>query len=282
MAIELEIPDGDPWYLSPNLWTVPGNDPEGPVGMPIAGRPCYVWARVTNRGRTSVTNATVRFYWANPAVGFDRTTATPIGISYVTLPAGETGDVLCLSPWVPEFVNDGHECILGEAFHPSLDPLPASNAFNVPTDRHVAQRNISIALAITGMFQVSFEAHNPGRKARRFRIVARQDKLARIGPLQPHFGSKFKLPDREGKIGRLGFVDTPCPGDDALKDAVDAVDDVEIGPGRRVGFTLIGEVEGGAALVHVEQLADDVAVGGLSVLVLEKEDTGKYRGGKTS
>ena len=74
MAIELEIPDGDPWYLSPNLWTVPGNDPEGPVGMPIAGRPCYVWARVTNRGRTSVTNATVRFYWANPAVGFDRTT----------------------------------------------------------------------------------------------------------------------------------------------------------------------------------------------------------------
>ena len=36
MAVELEIRDGDPWYLSPDVWTVPGNDPEGPPGLPIA------------------------------------------------------------------------------------------------------------------------------------------------------------------------------------------------------------------------------------------------------
>ena len=42
----LEIEDGDPWYLSPNVWTVPGTNPEGPPGLPIAGKPAYLWARL--------------------------------------------------------------------------------------------------------------------------------------------------------------------------------------------------------------------------------------------
>jgi hypothetical protein len=105
MPVNLEIPDGDPWYDSPNLWTVPGNNPEGPVGTPIAGEPCYVWARVTNSGTTKVSNATVRFYWANPAVGFNRTTANLLGTSFVTLDSGQTADVLCLTPWFPEGVT---------------------------------------------------------------------------------------------------------------------------------------------------------------------------------
>ncbi|MGH8580959.1 MAG: hypothetical protein ACREVK_12865 [Gammaproteobacteria bacterium] len=36
MAVELEIRDGDPWWLSPDVWTVPGNNPEGTGGVPVA------------------------------------------------------------------------------------------------------------------------------------------------------------------------------------------------------------------------------------------------------
>src|SRR5688572_17757388 len=136
MSVQLEIQDGSPyWWLSLDVWTVPGNDPEGAPGLPIVGEPCYLWARVHNAGTDAVANATVRFYWANPSVGFDRNSANHIGNANVSLNSGETKEVLCLVAWNPIFVNGGHECILAEAFHTSLDPLPASPTFNVPTDR---------------------------------------------------------------------------------------------------------------------------------------------------
>lgn len=102
MAVELEIQDGTPhWYLSPNIWTVPGDDREGPPDMPIVGAMCFMWAKVRNNGSTPVNNAQVRFYWANPSVGFDRNTANFIGSSNVSLAPSETRDVLCLTPWNP-------------------------------------------------------------------------------------------------------------------------------------------------------------------------------------
>src|SRR5215218_4612299 len=144
MAVEVEVKDGNPWYLSPDIWTVPGNDPEGTLGIPIIGQPCYVWARVHNNGDTSVTQASVHFYWANPNVGFNRNTAERIGVSSVNLGVDEhnkTAEVLCVTPKVPSFLDEGHRCILVEAFHRFHDPLPVGK---VPFDRHVAQRNFVI------------------------------------------------------------------------------------------------------------------------------------------
>ena len=69
MSVSLEIPHGTPWWESMAIWTVPGDDPLGPPGLPIAGQPTYVWARVLNTGNTPVQNARVDFYWANPGVG---------------------------------------------------------------------------------------------------------------------------------------------------------------------------------------------------------------------
>src|SRR6266403_1043522 len=165
MSVLLEIPDGSPWWLSPDIWTVPGNDPQGTPGLPIVGQPCYLWARVTNNGTDAVDNATVRFYWANPAVGFDRNTANHVGDANVSLNAGETQDVLCLVPWMPSFVNGGHECVLAEGFHQTLDPLPATPDFDVPTDRHVAQRNLSVLMMAMHMqrFVLPFEIVNTPR-----------------------------------------------------------------------------------------------------------------------
>lgn len=273
MSVALEIEDGDPWWLSSSLWTVPGPDPEGPPGSPIAGSPCYLWARVRNTGSTAVTNASVRVYWANPAVGFDRTTANLVGSAFVTLAAGETSDVLCLSPWIPTLVNEGHECILAEAFHSSLDPLPGVPAFNVPTDRHVAQRNLAVVMALAGqVFSTAFEAHNPSRKVRMFDLVLKEGKFAQIEKLVPLLGRKFQLPKKQGRLLDAGFVRSPCPDARTMGEAVPRVDRLELGPFGRAGYSIVGRLEGGATLVHVVQEHDGQLVGGISLLVLVQEE----------
>lgn len=278
MTVLLEIPDGNPWWLSSNLWTVPGNDPNGPEGIPVAGQTAYLWARVTNNGTSSVNDATVRFYWADPSVGFDRNTANLIGTSNVSLSAGETQDVLCLVPWIPVFVNDGHECILGEAFHETLDPLPMTPVFNVPTDRHVAQRNLSVVVTAGKMFSLAFEVFNKERVARTFTIEAVPGKLGQLEALIPRLGRDFKLPMKEGRVKDLGFINKPCPSLEDRKKSENGVIKMEVGPNTHVGRTLIGTLDEGAALIHVVQKSNDRDVGGLSILILNREE--KQTGGK--
>lgn len=278
MSVQLEIQDGSPhWWLSPDIWTVPGNDPQGTPGLPIVGMPCYVWARVHNTGSDPVQNATVRYYWANPSVGFDRNTANHIGTANVSLNAGETQDVLCLVPWMPSFVNNGHECVLAEAFHPSLDPLPASPAFNVPTDRHVAQRNLSVLMMskmMSGHFSMSFQVCNPSRLAQRFHIAARVGKLEEMRPLLPHIDHAIHL-RQGGTLHNVGFVTTPCPDEDERKKPIPVVEAMEVPPGACLGLSVVGELEGDAALLHVVQEADNKPIGGLSVLVVRGKDQTK-------
>jgi hypothetical protein len=269
MSVLLEIPDGNPWYLSPDVWTVPGS-PDGAQGLPIVGQPCYLWARVTNNGKDGVNDATVRFYWANPSVGFDRNTANHIGDANVSLNAGETQDVLCLVPWMPSFVNGGHECILAEAFHPSQDPLPASPDFNVPTDRHVAQRNLSVVMMSMHMkkFSMPFEIHNTGRVARTFSIKTRHGNEEQLRSLHKHIGGH--LPKLTGELKNSGFIKSvsSCDNDEPVQHVVERL---EVPPGAKVGLTIVGELESGAALLHVIQEVDGKEIGGLSVLVVHSK-----------
>lgn len=277
MSVQLEIQDGATyWWLSPDIWTVPGEDPEGSPGLPIVGEPCYLWARVHNTGTDAVTNATVRFYWANPSVGFDRNTANHIGNANVSLNAGESKEVLCLVPWNPIFVNGGHECVLAEAFHATLDPLPASPVFNVPTDRHVAQRNLSVLMMAPDMkaFSLSFEIHNTRRTARNFMITTKQGDIGELKALLKTVGRD--VPSAKGKISRTGFVPTPtiCETNEKPQERAE----IKIAGGNRQGLTLTGELEGDAAVIHVIQQADGVIVGGLSALVVRSKETPNKKG----
>jgi hypothetical protein len=279
MAVELEIRDGDPWWLSPDIWTVPG-DPLGPPGTPIVGQATYLWAHVRNNGSSAVSNATVRFYWANPSVGFDRNTAHPIGTSFVSLGPVSSADVLCLTPWIPEFVNGGHECVLAEAFHESLDPLPGSPAFDVPTDRHVAQLNLSVVVALSsGVFRLQVVLYNTQRVKRAFRLEAVQGKLEELRPLAKRLGRELELPSRQGKVARFAFSEDACADAEAFEDGKKGEKGGKGAKGSRpleltipghgsAARTLVGQIENGAALVHVRQLAGERLVGGLSVLVL--------------
>lgn len=276
MAIELEIRDGDPWWMSPDIWVVPGNDPEAAPGQPIVGTPAFLWARVRNNGSTGVQNATVRFYWADPSTGFDRNTAYFVGSSFVTLDPGQVGEVLCLQPWIPEFVNDGHECLLAEAFHLSGDPIPPSPDFNVPTDRHVAQRNISVVTASTSsFFSYSFNIFNTERKDRVFRLMLELGNETQLKPLIPTLDQNLGTVRLDGKLTAAAVAQERCAGKEETMDLKTLIEGLElkVPANRKINRTLIGKLEGGPALVHLLQRAGDRTIGGTSVLVLPCDTT---------
>ncbi len=275
MSVELEIRDGDPWWLSPDVWVVPGDDPEGTPALPIAGLPAYMWARVRNNGTSTVSNAEVRFYWADPSSAFDRNTAHYVGSSYVSLGPSEVSDVLLLVPWIPEFVNNGHECILAEAFHLALDPLPPSPVFNVPTDDHVAQRNLSVVVAAAdGFFHFNFNTYNTARKTMPFTLMAEISTAAALKPLLETLGQNLELGSFNGQVKDLGFVKKRCPDVGDLDKALEVKLEIDIQGNRKENLSLIGKIKGGPALIHITQYHQERRVGGLSLVVLAAE-TGK-------
>lgn len=264
--VQLEIDDGSPWWLSMDLWTVP-DDPLGAPGLPIVGMPCFIWARVHNRGDTAVSNAVVRYYWANPSVGFNRNTANLVGTANTSLTAGQDADVLCLAPWIPTFVNGGHECILAEAFHPVADPLPPSVDFAVPTDRHVAQRNLSVLMASarSGFFSLAFEVHNTARKTQLAHIALEQLSAAGLRKEAALVGIDVK--GKRGKLLSLGFSSRLAPGEDAEAEHGESFE-VELAAGERRGLSLIGRLKGNAGAIHIIHSLEGRELGGLSALVL--------------
>lgn len=149
MSVQLVIRDGNPyWYLSPDIWVVPGSDPSGLPGSPIAGQTAYLWAHVTNTGSTDANGVRIDFYWANPALQVTRSNATLVGSAYADVPVGGAQDALCLVPWTPVIVNGGHECLVAVANHAG-DPLPnpLPDAFDPPTYSQVAQKNLTVLVA---------------------------------------------------------------------------------------------------------------------------------------
>lgn len=270
MVAQLEIFDGVPWYLSPDIWVTP-DDPTGPPGMPVAGDPAYVWTRVHNTGDAPAIDATVTFYWANPSIGFDRTTATKIGTANVSLNPGANTEVLCLTAWVPTFVNDGHECLLAEVFQAGTAPM--STAFDVPSDNRVAQRNLAVlATPPRRIAYFAFEVHNPDRVGRVVTVRARPGELAELRALRETTGLDDGVFNLLGEFANPVFVSTACPDPADLENAPGEVRHLELKPGQRVGFSLAGRLAGDAALMHVEQILDDQVVGGLAVLFLTRKD----------
>jgi len=173
MSVNLEIRDGDPyWWNSPDIWVVPGNDPNASPGQPIAGEPAFLWGRVHNRGEQTVLGAQVKFYWSNPAAGVLRSTSTLVGSAFVDLNPGETKEVLCVIPWIPQIVNDGHECVVAEVIHPS-DPLPSPlpDEFNPPSYHQIAQKNLTVLAMKTKMMVMPIQVAAPIRKEKQLLIT---------------------------------------------------------------------------------------------------------------
>lgn len=173
MSTVLEIRDGDPhWWNSPDIWVVPGSDPSSSPGQPIAGEQAFIWGRVHNVGKQAVSGALVNFYWSNPAMGILRSNSTPIGSAFVDLSSGETKEVLCVIPWIPVVVNNGHECIVAEIIHYS-DPLPSPlpDPFHPSTYNQIAQKNLTVLAMKNSMIVMPIQVSATIRKEKHLYIV---------------------------------------------------------------------------------------------------------------
>ncbi len=135
------------FWESPDIWI------EGPSGDPDIGTPGQVnkvKVHVWNIGMADAWGTHVDLYWCDPSVGIHPAVAHPIGSKTMPLYAGQHQVVSF--DWVPQFVNDGHECLVAQVYDPVSDPVVAP--FNPVQDRHVGQRNISVLEAPPGSSQM--------------------------------------------------------------------------------------------------------------------------------
>lgn len=272
MVAQLEIRDGDPWWMSPDIWVVPGEDPTGPPGQPIAGQDNYLWSRVRNTGSTPATGARVEFFWSNPATGVLRSNSTLVGYGYADIPSGGSTDVLCITPWVPVVVNDGHECVVAQVLHIN-DPLPVPlpDAFDPPGHRQVAQRNLTVlvlsaAQARTLVLQVAMPLRSRSRDTT-LRIKRDGTKLSTV--LLRQLGLPPRLRPAELLEG-AGFVAAAgCTDDEGQPEL-----GLELKPGTAApAYVRIGgaRARAGYEVVHIIQEIAGEVTGGISFVVVSEE-----------
>lgn len=277
MPAHLIIEDGQPWWWdSADIWVVPGNDPNGAPGAPVAGANNYLWGRVHNTGNSSANGVRVDFYWADPsgqiAVGF----ATRVGSAFADLAPGATQDVLCLVPWLPVIVNGGHECLLAVAHGPGdvnalPDPLPSGFAFQPPLHEQIAQRNITVVQAARRAQLLAISVAALPRQGKQ--VVLQLEQGGELpGAVLARLGLEKWRPAKAAKI-EAGLVRTPyCDGDSHGEQKLE----VKVAPGRALAVYLsvrAGELAPREyALLRVLETVDGKVMGGISHVLVDAGD----------
>ena len=150
--------------------------------------------------------------------------------------------------------------------------MPNTPIFNVPTDPHVAQKNLSLVKYKKGLFHFSFEIHNAARTIRSFNIFAEEGKLEQLDKIDQLIGKNFKIQKKRGNIQKIGFTESLCPEIEDLENSQQDIRDLKLQQYERKGYTLIGKTDGGSNLIHINQTIDNVSIGGLSILVMRDEE----------
>lgn len=157
------IPSGEQFWLSPDIWI----ESSDPWGRGVVGEENFVHARVFNLGKANSLPTRVDFYWADPSIGLGAANMNLIGTEWVEVDAHTAKDVRCNTPWIPVFLNNGHECLKVNCSNLILDPI--TQPFQPSLDRHVGQRNISVipggigetihfTLTVNNVFPMSLKA----------------------------------------------------------------------------------------------------------------------------
>ncbi len=159
------LPGGTVFWESPDVWVVSSLG----VNQPVPGEANTVYARVSNLG-------------LQDATGITEASANLIGIGSANINAGSSAVVTCPNPWVPVIENNGHECLLAEAFLPASDPL--TSPMDPVDDRHVGQKNEQLVYAAKGQqISVKLRAANISPFAQLLTFEVQALRLTRIPDL---------------------------------------------------------------------------------------------------
>ena len=279
MPAHLIIEDGQPWWWdSADIWVMPGNDPNGAPGAPIAGTSNYLWGHVHNTGNSASNGVRVDFYWADPsgqiAVGF----ATKVGSAFADLAPGATQEVLCLVPWFPVIVNGGHECLLAVAhgagdINPLPDPLPNGFAFQPLQHEQIAQRNVTVVQAARRAQLLAIAVAALPRQAKHAVLLLEHGGELAASVLAT-LGLDKRRPAKEARIeaglARTPHCDSDHPGEQKLE--------VEVARGQAVAVYLSLRADalpqGEYALLRVLETVDGKVAGGVTYVLVGAGETG--------
>ncbi len=159
------------FWESPDIGVLPGLEadmaplmPADMGGVALAGQPNTLYAHIWNLGKAPAYRVRVEFYWFDPSLGISRSDAHFLGAAWVDLadrftvhsdwqevvqPYGSYMSrgchaiVRCPATWVPQMLNNGHECLVVRAFEPMMDAVPLAQ-FSSAQDRHIGQRNLAV------------------------------------------------------------------------------------------------------------------------------------------
>jgi hypothetical protein len=169
-----------PFWESPDIWTAPGDPSVAPVipsnhgGSLTAGQPHTVYAHVWNLGRAPIAGVKVEFYWFDPSLSFDEAHAHLIGVTRVDLGPRSSVNchslVKCPKAWVPQMVNNGHECLVVRASAIG-DNISASHPWEPWADRHIGQRNIHVAGSNSDLNLLLVSLNNTKLKESRIQLI---------------------------------------------------------------------------------------------------------------
>jgi hypothetical protein len=134
---------GTVFYLSPDISVSPVDG----FGNVRAGTDVTVKARIFNGGALEAFSAYVEFWWFNPTLAFTAVALNQrIGTKIVNVPGGDSYvDVECPNKWTPIFANGGHECLVVQVSSLSEGGDDLKFPFAAALDRHVGQRNLTVA-----------------------------------------------------------------------------------------------------------------------------------------
>ena len=161
---------GVPFWISPDIVpTPPGGSPGGPAQAGVVND---LRVSVTNAGGVTAHNAQLELFLADPSTAFTPATADPLANTSVTVPGYNVTDLSL--PWNPTASQAGHKCLLARVSSVLTgDAVANPGVFDVPGDRHVAQRNVHVLPMIeakkTGF---SFLVTNPLLERTRFALKA--------------------------------------------------------------------------------------------------------------
>lgn len=278
--MSLVIRDGNPyWYLSPDIWAVPGTDPTGPPGAPIAGQPAYLWAHVANTGSGDANGVRIDFYWANPALQVTRSHATLVGSAFADVPAGGAQDALCLVAWNPVIVNGGHECLVAVAVHPA-DPLPnpLPDAFDPPTYGQVAQKNLTVLVASMHAARIAVTISGMSRFEKTVTVAAELGgELDRATLVS--LGLRELKPAKDPKV-EVGLSREPrCVGDNEPIGEHKIELSIPRGTSAAIYAAVRAKVlnKGEYALVRIVERTHDRVIGGLGLVIVAGPADGKEK-----
>jgi hypothetical protein len=157
------LPPGAAFWASPDILVTPTDA----LGNVETGATVSLQARVFNWGLAPAIATQVDFYWSNPALGVTMANVNLIGSKLVTVSPGNFQLVTGPVPWIPTFVNGGHEYLFVQCSCPT-DPL--TDPLSPALDRHVALRNMTVTPPRQEFQGLQLSASNPFKTSQLFRL----------------------------------------------------------------------------------------------------------------